>query len=528
VQWKDGNVNHPLAAYCTLICGGEICSQAWAVDLGTRRLAEFRRCIGDRQFRCRRQAEMSEYNSPTYTALNLCFLAVIGEHAVHKEARRLALFLEQQLWIDVAMHFHAQSAQFSGPHSRSYQDDSFGGYSALHCTMLAAFDWDVPIFPELAYQFDHPSSLIENSLIAILRFHVPAAAERIALQKEYPYYFRKTTYCEAYHENSTLVSKKDAITRFAFDDEIYHGGWSDLTTYMTQEFALGSSSLPYVNAGHADSFMLRMRSRPIVGSLGDFRSVYTRGVFNGAKAGQANQCHVTGKLIDASYLYEEGRSAVYQHKNRAIVNYTPKRAGHLGVEDFRVDILFTYLSSFNHLLINGEQVRDLPMFFPAGSRLIFQNYKTYGVIIPCPVVPGADKPIRLWECNSYLGFSLCNYEGERRDFSREEISRWRSGFVIELATVDQFPTLEDFVVYTAALSVEESIGPDATRHTVFHVGDDVMEMTYDPLRELIVSNQWNGAEERTTHMSVEAGGRTEGEDCPHTLFGSEIFQLAQE
>ena len=38
VQWRDGNVNHPLGAYCTLILGGEITDAPWATDLGLRRL----------------------------------------------------------------------------------------------------------------------------------------------------------------------------------------------------------------------------------------------------------------------------------------------------------------------------------------------------------------------------------------------------------------------------------------------------------------------------------------------------------
>ncbi len=35
--WRDGNVNHPLAGYCTLILGGELTGQSWAVEIGLRR-----------------------------------------------------------------------------------------------------------------------------------------------------------------------------------------------------------------------------------------------------------------------------------------------------------------------------------------------------------------------------------------------------------------------------------------------------------------------------------------------------------
>ncbi len=145
---------------------------------------------------------MSEYNSLTYTALDLWFLALIAEHAVTGSARTVAAFLEERLWVDVAMHFHAPSQQFAGPHSRSYADDSFGGCSALHFTMLAAFDEPLFIEPDLCERYNHPSTLVQNALVAILPFHVPEQARVLAWRKPFPYVFRKTTYGESYHENS--------------------------------------------------------------------------------------------------------------------------------------------------------------------------------------------------------------------------------------------------------------------------------------------------------------------------------------
>ena len=424
VQWKNGNVNHPLAAYCTLLLGGALTGQRWAQELGLRRLAEFRRVIGDRRSKTLRQAEMSEYNSPTYTALNLWFLALMAEHSATAEARTLALFLEHRLWVDVAMHFHAPSGQFSGPHSRSYQDDSWGGFSALHCTMLAAFDDVIPLFPELGYRFEHPSSLVENALVAIIPFHVPDEARQIAFRKPFPYYFRKITYGEGYHEN---VRSEDGQP--VFDDELYSGGWSDLTTFMTREFALGTAAVPYVNAGHADSFMVRIRRSDEIKALPDIRSIYTRGVFNDARPGRQNHSHVSGAEIDASYLYEEGRCATYQHGNRAIVNYAPKRAGHRGVSSYRTDILITYASAFDKLIVNGETPTRFPMDLPQRSAILFQDFRTCGAFRLLAVEPCAmSTPARLWECNGYLILSMINYEAaggtshERRSPGGEAVS----------------------------------------------------------------------------------------------------------
>jgi hypothetical protein len=519
VQWKDGNVNHPLAAYCTLICGGALTGHRWAEEVGLRRLAEFRRIIGDRRSRSKRQVEMSEYNSPTYTALDLWFLAVIAEHADLTEARDLALFLEQRLWVDVAMHFHGPSKQFAGPHSRSYQDDSWGGYSALHCTMLAAFDIDLPLFPELGYRYEHPSSLVENALVAIIPFHVPDEAREIAFSKPLPYYFRKTTYGESYHENA-----RNLDGRLTFDHEIYPGGWTDLTTYLTKEYAIGTAALPYVNAGHADSFSVRIRRGEQIESLSDFRSIYTRGAFNGSLPGQPNHSHVSGSEIDASYLYEEGRCATYQHRNRAIVNYAPKRAGHLCVTGFATHLLITHAAPFDELHVNGQSVTELPIDLPQNSRIAFQDFRTCCGVVLLGVDPfSSTTPGRLWECNGYLLVSMINYEGAEIDFSREEISRWRSGFVIELETLETAGSFEDFVARINAMKVSERIGPDAIRTTT--VEDDLgkMEFGYDPLRELILSRTWNGVDDTVDDLTVECEDE-KGLFSPPTLFGSELFE----
>ena len=52
----------------------------WAVELGRRRLRRLASRAGEHRSRALRQAEISEYNSLTYTALSLCFLALIAAY----------------------------------------------------------------------------------------------------------------------------------------------------------------------------------------------------------------------------------------------------------------------------------------------------------------------------------------------------------------------------------------------------------------------------------------------------------------
>ena len=524
VQWRDGNVNHPLGAYCTLILGGEITDAPWATDLGLRRLREFQRLTGDRRFRLRRQAEMSEYNSPTYTALDLLFLALIAHYARGIEARTLGLFLEQRLWLDVALHFHAPSGQFAGPHSRSYQDDSTGGYSALHTVLFAASDRELFLAPEICVRFNHPSSLLQCALTALVPTHCTDDALRLAWEKPLPFLMQKTTYCEQYHENSWRTGE-DGRKYFAFDDEVYPGGLRELTTYMTEEFALGTASLPYVNGGHADGVTFRIRRSSRVRGMGDFRSAYTRGVYNGALVGQRNRCHLTGTEIDESYLYEEGRCATIQHRDRAIVMYAPKRSGHTGVKSFRLDLIFSHHVPFDELLLDGVTVTTFPARAKAGARLYFRDHGTYGAVIPLGPVPASgDAPVSLHAANDHLMYSLSSYDGPARDFSRQEIAGWRTGFALQLACATEFPSFASFITYAGLLRTVESGDAGGTRNVVFSGPGGTLAAAYDPSAERFLSRTWNGSEECVQHLRVEGGAPGLPLVTPLTIFGSEAMQ----
>ena len=119
------------------------------------------------------------------------------------------------------------------------------------------------------------------------------AARFHGCHKRLAYLVRATTFCESYQENNRRWEGSNADERslrmsgmavdetpapqtdtgvFAFDDEVYHGGWSELTTYMGEDYVLGSASLPYLDGGHADSVMVRIARGESVRSMADFRS----------------------------------------------------------------------------------------------------------------------------------------------------------------------------------------------------------------------------------------------------------------
>lgn len=504
VEWHDGNVNHPLGAWCTLTCGGELSDERWAVELGYQRLKRFRSIIGDRRHSNLRQAEMSEYNSLTYSALDIIFLAIIAEYVVNQETKHLALFLEQRLWLNMAMQFHAPSGQFAGPHSRSYIDDSHGGYSAMHALWYRIFD-NVRLDPEIPKTYNHPSNLLQNAITAITPLHIPEPAVEMAWKKPFPYSFRKRTYGESYHENH---SEK------YFDSEVYPGGWSELVTYMTPEYALGTASLPYVNAAQSDSVILRIKNK-----IGH-RSMFTRAVFNDSVAGQKNRCHVTKGQIDESYLYEEGRVFTAQHNGKAIVCYHPKRAGHTGIRSFRVDIICTFDKSFEQLHIGDIETTHYPQEFHSLVPIFFQDYQTFCAIVPLMLSPLSNPAMKVWLSNGYLIISLINYDGKEKNCTRDELTAWRNGFIIKVAESREYTSFDKFKAYIETTRIDD-LWQDRVRTLKYHDQDNTLALSYDPFAERILLSTVDENECKYDGMFVECEGLNSFR--PQTLFGSEAL-----
>ena len=435
---------------------------------------------------------------------------------------------------------HAPSAQFAGPHSRSYQDDSSGGWSGLHAVFVAAFDRALPLDPDTALRFEHPSALLQNGLVAITPFHVPDQARRIAFEKPFPYEVRRTTYGEAYHENNAAAG---------FGEEVYPGGWSQLTTYMTDEYALGTATLPYVNAGHSDAFMLRLRRSADPCCTGEIRSLFCRAVYNEAEVGQGNHCHVTGGDTDASFLYEEGRTAMHQHRNKAIVLYTPKRAGHAGVRSFRIDVLMSPALPFDALRIGDADVARFPYEAEAGEALYFRDGDVYVAIHPICVgthdanagtadtvgtqyiaslrrrPPRPVSPRSVFRVvNGHPVFSMYAYRGPERDFDADDIASWRCGFAIEIATAREVPSFDAFVERARRNRLEETARADGIRDVRFTTTDGTMRLVHDPRAERILAREWNGQDARFAGFETIAGASTDPSLLPVDIFGRQAWE----
>ncbi|MBN2090258.1 hypothetical protein JW964_11655 [candidate division KSB1 bacterium] len=504
VHYSDGNVNHPLAAFVNLVCSGELFKDWMAVEIGKRHLQNFQQAISSRKHHEFQQAEMAEYNSPTYTALNLWFLAMAAEFVKDEKVSVLAQFLEERLWINVAMHWHEPTQQFAGPFSRAYSEDSTGGFSALHCTFGYATKRDLFLDADLPVKFNHPSALIENAFIATLQFHVPQKAMEIAFNKSFPSYFRRTTYWEQYHENGALYT--NGSKKFSFQPEIYPGGWGDLTTYLTNEYCLGTASRPYINGGQNDTFVLRYRRSNTIQSLKDFHSLFTRMVFNESRFGQDNHCHVCNFEVTKDYLYEEGRPFSFQHQNKAILCYVPKRVGNRGVHAIRLDLIFSYRTPFDHFFVDNTEITSFPFETTRFDKIIIEDYRTLLAIMSIgpTLISNFEGKICVSQVDDFLIISIYNYQGEIQDFSRELMNQMLNGFVCLMETKEKISDLKEFRQSLVSATISRKILKPYLHQIEFYLKDELMRFCFDPIAERIAERTLNERDITIFHQEIDS------------------------
>jgi hypothetical protein len=98
-----------------VLAAGEQLGEQRLVDYGRTRLRRFVEHIGY-------HGGLNEYNSPTYTIVALHECERILHLVRDPQARDLAQSIRHTAWETIAEHFHPPTAQWAGPHSRTYGD----------------------------------------------------------------------------------------------------------------------------------------------------------------------------------------------------------------------------------------------------------------------------------------------------------------------------------------------------------------------------------------------------------------------
>ena len=493
------NTNHPLNGAMALVLAGQLLGKPERIVLGRDRVRYFLDWLRDvapedmpAQFAERRKAaqqgiaelsqgtgDTDEYNSPTYQAVTLHSLAGLSNWATDREIALKARLLQEYLFLLTCARYDPDTRILCGPYSRSYPPNTAGVVGNLYYILHRYLQLAPPLDPELANkEWGRGSADIYwIPKLAQMPYYFPEYLRTIAQRKSYPY--------------SVLVSTKAGDWGdYPYDDhktKLYAtGGRSDLVSYLTEDYCLGSSSRYYLYAGQNENCILYWRKRPVVKP-------------------QDRKFLVFRYLIDGRDPFDsvrDGLPHVYQHENRAIVLFHPAMRPRACTMRAWAG-LFDGYDPIDEVYVNDRKLKDgdLPYSLKSGDTLFVHDGPVHVAVRPLVGqnlgVKGSQ--IRLEHEKRCLGLSVYNYESEQPlPLSLEKVKMInpmrfiRGGFVLEVGDRKHYPDAAAFRRHVLAGMVSEEIKGGKARTVTWKTGPDTMATGYDMDADRLLARTLNG------------------------------------
>jgi len=357
------------------ILGGQLLGDAALLQRGVARLKDWFE-------RTRSAGAPHEFNSPTYSAVQIIALAGIARFAEDADVRGLAKEAEKFLWIHVARHFHAPTRQLAGPHSRAYRRDVTGSVGFLKVLLYKVLG-DERLLASTPY-YSGPGRE-GDVIVSLTNFNPPPEAL-----------------------DMLRLTEEREVIETASPDQV-------LTTYLRPEFALGTMSREY-SVGEPPEPWAQQNSCYLTYRKGEpqgYGVVYCRYLVNERRAGDSPYAS-SGTPVD---LWDDGLFRTAQSGRVAIVAYGTLPHGRRPVHSLRLDIRMLGPDSGSTILLGVDAWDGSEATLDAGQCLTVSDGDVHIGIIPlttdclnphAPVVLGRDGP--------ELVLSAYNYHGPPKTF----------------------------------------------------------------------------------------------------------------
>ncbi|MHB9134162.1 MAG: hypothetical protein ACYDBB_24085 [Armatimonadota bacterium] len=440
-QFHGYNDNMPAEATKTLILGGELLGREDWLKNG---LWKLRRLAGILS----RRGMMSEYNSPTYSALTVHAIGSIAEYARHEEARELAAGIEQRIWTEMAAMWHPGARGFAGPHSRTYHAD-------------------------LANAMNFAKRLVW----IVLGEEVTGLEPLHGLTDEYPVvrlyngsdvYFAASTAWYAsgdYHgltpEIAALfLEKPDPFEVIATAEQgDSPNGPLKVTTntaFLRDAYSLGTTAYTFIGGEHTTSLFITADNGSIAGP-----TAFTRYLVDGEVPGIPSRS-TEGQYSDYEKdFYGHATAITVQHQASALVSYVPHRTlADREVSHLRLAwIMPTGLHQVDELRIGPQEITAWEGSFDARQWCGVRLGKALVAFRPLAYnAPGGEaRPLTLHTSAHHAWLELTNYQGDPRQFEREELERLLNGMAVEVARSADYSDLATFLAELQAATAFEDI-----------------------------------------------------------------------
>lgn len=506
------NDNFPSMATFETLLGGARYHRPEIVECGKKRLRQFQALLT-------RRGVASEYNSPTYSPIQLLAMAEIANLAQDPAVRKSARQCEQRIWADLLGHLHPETSQLAGPYSRAYGGDSAGYTGLVRCSLYALLGDALPVNVRNTLLeseqgqkdgYAHAGAAftqLDAVWLSDTAYDCPEALITLALNKKYPYEILAST--EFSSSTDMPATETEAWPQGELANYEYPAGSGRIATYMTEEYALGTASHEFHNGIQTDSFHLLYRRRAPAVLQRDINTAYARYLVNDKQP-----------TYGMTLLGDEGRKLGIQEKNSAMMLYKSKPCYQKGVSSLKLALVIPALTgSVEELWLGGTKMTGSRLESQTPCSVFIRDGSVYMAFHPLLLTDyGRRAAVTAEIVNGYLMVSFWNYDGPARDFTMREMLLTGNGFVAEIRTQKEMGSFENF--RTEAEKFEVRDGWHSTvhsrfstiRNTVYERQGLCLECQYSPVTEGIKHLAINGEPPASPKLSIT------GFDCSSLPF----------
>ncbi|UJF34292.1 hypothetical protein [Paenibacillus hexagrammi] len=490
------NDNYPCISSYTLMAGGLRFQRPELVEKGKLRLGQLAEML-------RRRGAPSEYNSPSYTILQIHALSAIPELHVDEEMSAMAKQCEHRIWVEYLSHLYLPACRLAGPYSRSYMPTLLE--HGIHPSIIYVLFGN--IINHFGFNNEEMTSRFKESDHHLLAadFHLPVELAEWFLNRKYPFTVEATTEFNASTDEvigvQKLWSDPDAgpdQQSFAEFLPEYASGTGRISTYMTEGYSLGVASREWHCGSQTDTF-LGIYTPPIQGRH-DVRMLFSRYSINDTLPGQTNGYPQLGTSNGPYLFWDQGRKLGLHHESTAMMLYKPRVYGRKQVTSLRLMLIMPITEGEPDELWFGEQqVSNLVGESVVLCPIFLKIGQVYTAIFPLvPTNHGRKRAIRAEKSNGFMILSFYNYEGRQRDFSKEEFLLTGSGFITEFGSEQQYGSFQLFKQAVSSHRCSDQyltnihMRDRTVRQTVYERGGVKLACEYSPVSEGIRYMSVNG------------------------------------
>jgi hypothetical protein len=499
LEFRGANDNFATMATYSLLMFGQYFNNPLYTETGIGRLHQLREMLTRRGF-------ATECNSPAYSGIQMHCMAAIAESVQNPEAKQLALQLEERLWVDQLSHYHPTTFQVAGPYSRAYEVDSNGHTHLSKIVLYALLGDQLAIHPMNTYfaskegkpehvlHMDITYSQTHTVWLMNSVYHCPLSLVEHACNKTYPYRVQGT-----FETSSSTAHDQPEDPDITDDTFEFPARSGSLSTYMTEDYALGVMTDEFRTGIFTDSFHILYRRRQVQ-TQEDISTAFCHYIINDKKyGGTINYSGLGSQRTNwKDGLLDEGRKIGLHHDRTAMMLYKPKLGMETKVTSLKLsihlpgrygDVEQIWLGDRRLENLEGASVEPCPVFVKDGPvymayfPLLFTNH-------------GREHAVKVDKWNNCISVSFYNYEGPERDFAKRGYLLTGNGFIAEVRSEAEVGSFENFrsMFTNVKITDEWSYGTNITRmrRTKYERDELTMECVWSQLSEGVKFAAING------------------------------------